>query len=86
MAYIKADHPMEQEHFDYLEELRKSGDTNMYGASPYLQYAFGLSQDAALKALSKWMDLHHEPKRVLERPLTKQRPHRMTAGFERGRR
>lgn len=32
MAYIKSNDPIEQEYFDYLEELRQSGDTNMWGA------------------------------------------------------
>lgn len=26
-----------QKYFDYLERLRQSGETNMYGAAPYLQ-------------------------------------------------
>lgn len=29
-----------EEYFTYLEELRHSGITNMYGAVPYLQRAF----------------------------------------------
>lgn len=29
-----------QKYFDYLEQLRQSGETNMYGAAPYLQKAF----------------------------------------------
>lgn len=27
-------------YFDYLESLRQSGETNMYGATPYLQRKF----------------------------------------------
>lgn len=37
-AYIK-EHD-NQKYFDYLEQLRQSGETNMYGASPYLQAEF----------------------------------------------
>ena len=48
MSYIKADNLEEQEMFDYLEELRRSGDTNMLGASPYLQRAFVLSKKEAI--------------------------------------
>lgn len=40
MSYIKADNPFEQKHFDYLEELRQSGATDMYGAAPYLVEAY----------------------------------------------
>ena len=29
-----------QKYFDYLEQLRQSGETNMYGAVPYLQEEF----------------------------------------------
>lgn len=29
-----------QKYFDYLERLRQSGETNMYGAAPYLQSEF----------------------------------------------
>lgn len=29
-----------QIYFDYLESLRQSGETNMYGATPYLQRKF----------------------------------------------
>lgn len=37
-AYIK-EHD-NQKYFDYLERLRQSGETNMYGAAPYLQVEF----------------------------------------------
>ena len=39
----------------YLEELRKSGVVNMYGATPYLEGQFGLSHDEARKILADWM-------------------------------
>ena len=37
-AYIKENE--HQKYFDYLEKLRQSGATNMYGATPYLQEEF----------------------------------------------
>ena len=40
----------------YLEELRRSGVTNMYGAAPYLQEEFGLECDEAIKILADWME------------------------------
>lgn len=43
------------EYFDYLDLLRESGETNMFGASPYLQQAFGLGRHEARDILSAWM-------------------------------
>lgn len=39
----------------YLENLRKSGVTNMFGATPYLMEEFGLDKKEATKILSDWM-------------------------------
>ena len=39
----------------YLENLRRSGVTNMFGARPYLEEAFDLSKQEAGKILSDWM-------------------------------
>ena len=39
----------------YLEKLRRSGVTNMYGASPYLEAEFGVSRKEAIAILSDWM-------------------------------
>lgn len=39
----------------YLENLRRSGETNMFGARPYLEAAFGLSKQEATKILADWM-------------------------------
>ena len=39
----------------YLEELRRSGITNMFGAAPYLAEAFGLEYEEAKKILADWM-------------------------------
>ena len=46
----------EKEYFDYLELLRDSGVTNMFGAGPYLEEAFGLSRSEARKVLISWME------------------------------
>jgi hypothetical protein len=45
-----------KEYFEYLEVLRKSGVTNMFGAAPYLQQEFGLTRQDARDALMKWME------------------------------
>lgn len=39
----------------YLEELRRSGVTNMYGAAPYLAEEFDLAQNEACDILIDWM-------------------------------
>lgn len=38
----------------YLENLRKSGVTNMFGATPYLMEEFDLDKKEATKILSDW--------------------------------
>ena len=46
----------EKEVFNYLNELRESGVTNMFGAGSYLVDEFEISKQEASKLLSKWMD------------------------------
>ena len=41
--------------FTYLEGLRQSGVTNMFGAGPYLEREFGLNRDEANEVLLDWM-------------------------------
>ena len=48
------------EYYEYLEELRQSGVTNMFGASPYLVSRFGLGRREARKVLSNWMENYEE--------------------------
>jgi len=47
---------MNEEYFQYLDVLRESGVTNMFGAGPYLQQAFDLDRREARKVLSEWMN------------------------------
>ena len=42
-------------YFKYLEELKESGQTNMFGARPYLMARFGLDKKEAGEILSAWM-------------------------------
>lgn len=51
----KATGKMTAEHKTFLDELRESGETNMFGASPYLQEEFGLDKHEARAILSEWM-------------------------------
>ena len=43
------------EYYEYLEGLRQSGVTNMFGAAPFIQEAFGLNRNEARKVLASWM-------------------------------
>jgi hypothetical protein len=40
---------------EYLDSLRESGATNMFGARPYVQRLFSLSKSDAGTVLSYWM-------------------------------
>jgi hypothetical protein len=44
------------EYFEYLDLLRESGVTNMFGAAPYLAEAFDLSKSEARSILAEWMN------------------------------
>lgn len=53
---INDEHADNHEYFNYLNELRDSGETNMFGATPYLMDEFTLSQNEARDILGAWMD------------------------------
>jgi hypothetical protein len=42
-------------HLEYLDELRLSGVTNMFGAGPYLEAEFDLRPNEARAILMEWM-------------------------------
>ena len=44
------------EHLEYLNELRESGETNMFGAGEYLEDEFDLCNSDARIILKYWMD------------------------------
>ena len=50
--------------FEYLDNLRESGVTNMFGAGQYVAGAFGLRTNEAQEVLLDWMvtfeDRHKE--------------------------
>jgi len=46
---------MKQEHKEYLDELRASGEINMFGAGAYLEGYFHLSRKKAVEILQEWM-------------------------------
>ena len=47
---------VEDEHLEYLDELREIGTTNMFGARPYVIAEFGMAKDEADGVLSYWMN------------------------------
>jgi len=47
--------PSDREYFEFLDELRDSGRTNMMGAGPYLRREFGMDRNEARKVLLRWM-------------------------------
>lgn len=47
---------LEREIFQYLNELRDSGETNMLGARPYLEAHFAMDRLDARKYLTMWMN------------------------------
>ena len=52
-----------QKYFDYLERLQQSGETNMYGAAPYLQSEFPELRDNRSRAgdiLLAWIRTFNE--------------------------
>lgn len=44
-----------REYFKYLNELRNSGTTNMFGAGPYLQDEFQLNREEARMIILEWI-------------------------------
>ena len=46
---------MTKEHKEYLEQLRDSGVTNMWGASPYLAKRFKIDEKEAGEILIEWI-------------------------------
>ena len=44
------------EYFEYLEALRESGVTNMFGAGAYLENRFDLTRYEARDILLEWMN------------------------------
>jgi len=50
----------DDEHLEYLDALRESGATNMFGAGDYLREEFGMERSKARQILSYWMKTFSE--------------------------
>jgi uncharacterized protein YciI len=46
----------QQAHFEYLDKLRTSGVTNMFGSPAYLQRRFAMKEDVSYKVFQAWAD------------------------------
>jgi len=55
MSEISDNTELREECFAYLNELRESGETNMFGAGVYLQRYFGLTRYEAKDMVLDWM-------------------------------
>jgi hypothetical protein len=51
------------EHLDYLDDLRESGATNMFGAGSYVVDEFGVDKIEARGIVRYWMDSFGSPSR-----------------------
>ena len=47
-------------YLEYLDDLRDSGETNMFGAASYIRETFGVSRNESTKILSYWMHTFSE--------------------------
>ena len=59
---MKQDKPkiITEEHLTYLDNLRESGVTNMFGATEYIEREFSVSKKDAREILSYWMKTFSE--------------------------
>lgn len=48
------------EAFEYLDDLRASGATNMFGAGPYVQRDLGHDRRTSMKLVQYWMETFSE--------------------------
>jgi len=48
--------PQEKEVMEFLNTLRDSGVTNMFGAAPYIVDEFGIDKGEARRMLTLWMN------------------------------
>lgn len=73
-AARESDNVNTTEAFEYLDGLRESGATNMFGAAPYLQGEFGLSRADAHRLTLAWMETFSRDKTAAERAAEVEAP------------
>lgn len=47
-------------YFEFLDALRKSGDTNMFAAVPYLMEAFSIGKQESKVIFRMWMETFND--------------------------
>ncbi len=52
--------PEKEDVFSYLDALRESGITNMYGAGPYVSARYGVDKYEARELCIEWADTFEE--------------------------
>lgn len=52
---VECNNCVKEHYFEYLDELRESGETNMLGATPYLQDEFDIDKQKARTVLQEWI-------------------------------
>lgn len=57
---VRAEEHRLGKYYVYLDELRESGETNMWGASTYLEEKFNMSPNKAVQIVGSWMDTFSE--------------------------
>lgn len=65
ILYLVGENEMEkpdEKYLSYLDVLRESGITNMYGAAPYLCETFDIDKKEAVNILLYWMNTYTDKK------------------------
>jgi len=52
-----------KEHLIYLDDLRESGETNMFGSPRYLRDEFEVNRPTSVAIVKYWMDTFEEDER-----------------------
>jgi len=50
----------EREALQFLNALRESGQTNMFGAAPYVEAEFGVNRQESVRLVKLWMENFNE--------------------------
>ena len=59
-----------KEYYVFLEDLRESGITNMFGSPQFLRDTFDVGRRTSMKIVASWMENYKELKRTLLAPTT----------------
>lgn len=51
---------LEKDALGYLNELRLSGATNMWGAAPFVEAEFNIARKESIRLLTLWMENFNE--------------------------